>query len=496
MGFLKAFAASPAAILLCLLAGGFVGWSVPSASAPLLVLGKIYLSLVNLVAIPLMVVATFFGLRQVLALPSPAWRSFFIVALAIGLVAAGALAGTAYGVVTGPGQSITPGERAYLGSVVQGADGQAGNVELNLYGPADVPASTLQNLWSTYLPDNFFRALAMGQSLGIFTCAILFGLAFASMPKAANGALMGIFDAIYRTFEVIISRVNLFIPLLAFGIAADFAARAEPQTLHAMSSFLTSFIGLALLLSLLAITLVWKSSGGTLSHVVRSLKTPALISLTSASSTASIPDTIRAMSATMGYSRGIVELVVPAASIFVRTGSAVYFALLAVFVANIYGLDLVTSDLVVICLGATVAAFVSSGSNSIVTVGSGSIVLSMLNLPVEAALALFLAIDLICEGPRNLLSMLCSCVLIVLVCRGLPSERVATAPEDEAGPRPVQLVFTKLSALAALVIFVILAALVTIAGIGVGQRMGLIDPPLGNTPVLSRGAVVDNSAYT
>jgi aerobic C4-dicarboxylate transport protein len=496
MGFLKALAQSPLALLLCLLAGVVAGVVVPSLAESAFVLGQVYLALINMVAIPLMVVATIFGLRQTMALPLPARRSAMIVVLGFGLVFLAASIGTGLGYLAGPGQHMDADSRAYLGAVVLSADGAAGNAEISLFGVDAEDALPAPRLWAILLPDNFFRALAQGQTLGILSCAILFGLAFAAMGKTRSNMLMNVFEAIYRTFEVIIYRVNLFIPVLAFGMAAHFAANVDGQILRSMGSFVAVFVAASLALATVSIVLVWRSVGTSLGMVLSSLKTPILISLTSASSTASVPDTIRAMSAKLGYSRGIVELVVPAASIFVRAGSAVYFALLAVFVANIYGHALNGTELVLICVGAAMSAFASAGASSFAIVGSGSVVLSLLNLPVEAALALFLAIDLICEAPRNLLSTLCCCVLIVLVCRGLPSERMDARLVDVPGPAaPIQLKFTRESAFVALLCSAVLAALIVLAGIGVGQKVNRIDL-LGPAPIHSGELLVDNPANT
>jgi Na+/H+-dicarboxylate symporter len=303
--------------------------------------------------------------------------------------------------------------------------------------------------------------------------------------KEQSNALMGIFEAIYRALELIISRVNMFIPVLAFGMAAYFVANTEARTVHAMGSFLASFFVFAIVLSAFATGLIWKRSGLAPGVVLSALKTPALISLTSASTTATIPDTIEAMSSKLGFSRGIAELVIPISSVFMRSGAALYFALLAVFAANIYGRPVAAEEFLLICIGASMAAFASAGNNSLAAVGFASLVLTMLKLPIEAALALFLAIDLVCEGPRNLLTLLFACVLIVLVSGGLPSERVEPVTAADASPlQPVRFVFSRASVLLALACVLLVAILITIAGVGVGMRNSeaVPVPPLVMTP--------------
>jgi aerobic C4-dicarboxylate transport protein len=496
VGRLNALAGSPLLLIACLVGGGLVGWLTPAVGASFFVLSQIYLSLISFVAIPLMVIATFFGLRQTLDKPYPASRSLMILIFAIGLVFSCAVVGTAYGLIANPGHGMGMEVRSHLGSVVLGADGSAGNAEVFLFTPDSTGPLAIKHAWSDLISDNLFRSLVQGQSLGVLSCAIFFGLAFASMPKSSTGVLMGVFEAAYRAFELIIFKANLFIPVLVFGMTAHFVANTNATTLLAMSSFLQTFLGLVVLLSSLGIYIVWKNTDVSLATVLKSLKTPVLISLTSGNSAASIPDTIRAMSSKLGFSRGIVELVVPAGSLFVRAGSAVYFSVLAIFVANIYGHDLTGSDALAICFGSAMAAFASAGRNSAAVVGAGSIVLSMLNLPVEAALALFLAIDLICEGPRNLVSLLCCCVLIAFVSKGLPSERQELkVSESKPDSLPIQFAFSIKSALAAIACAAVLAGLITVAGVSVGQRLSS-EASTGKSTVEKERAVIDNPATT
>jgi aerobic C4-dicarboxylate transport protein len=164
-----------------------------------------------------------------------------------------------------------------------------------------------------------------------------------------------------------------------------------------------------------------------------------------------------------------------------------------VFVANLYGRTLSAEELILTCVGACIAAFASAGNNSAANVGYAGLVLALLQLPAEAALALFLAIDLICEGPRNLLTLMFTCLLISLVSRGLPSERVA-AGDASAGAvlRPIRFAFTRADLVVGVGCCLLVAALLVMLGIGVGMRRGAETPlrattlGLDNAPLLKR----------
>jgi len=471
MGFLKKLSSSGITLLACLVAGALVGRFLPDWGAAAAVLGQIYLGVVGMAALPLLVVATFFGLRQTLSLPKPANRILMIAAFAVVLVAVCAVVGTCVGSLVHPGGGLDRGTRGYLGALVQQAGAAAGDNDM-LLDASTAPPGPDDSRWAADLvPDNFFQVLAEGRSLGILLCAIIFGLAFAAMGRGQNNALTSVFEAIYRALEAIISRVNLFIPVLVFGMAAYFVAKTDARTVAAMSSFIGWFLLLALLLSVAALVVIQRQCGLPLGAVMRALKAPALISLTSASTTASIPDTIEAMSSRLGFSRGIVELITPISSVFLRSGSALYFALVAVFVAGLYDRTLGPPELALTCAGAFLAAFASAGNNSAANVGYAGLVLGLLQLPAEAAIALFLAIDVICEGPRNLLTLMFACALMAIVSSGLPSERSAAV--DAGGPpalRPVRFAFTRTDLLIGAGCVCVVAVLLVVLGIGVGMK--------------------------
>jgi aerobic C4-dicarboxylate transport protein len=410
---------------LAILAGVTVGSLYPDAAKVALTLSNVYLAVINMAALPLLVVATFFGLRQIVLLPKPGKRFILIGLVACILVYCAALLGVAAGIFIEPGNGLDDASRKYLGLLVQRAGGEAQNTDLSLISSNQVEGSQV-NAVSDLVPDNFFYALASGKSLDILICALVFGFAFSAISKYQSSSLNSIFEAIYRAFELIIFKINAFIPVLVFGSAAFFSATTDFRSLNAMSGFLGWFCLFVFCLFVLAISIVSKISGLSVRSVALCLKTPILVSLTSSSASASIPDTIEALSAKIGFSRGIVELITPISSVFVRSGSALYFTLLAIFVANLYGRSLSLEELFLLSVTAAVAAFASAGNNGIANIAFAGTVLQSLQLPVEAAVILFLAIDLICEGPRNLLTLMSTCVLVAVVSRGLPSEQVTS----------------------------------------------------------------------
>lgn len=470
MGLLRFIANSPMALLVCALAGGVVGWFMPFVSQAALLVGQLYMAFINLAAFPLLVVITLFGLKRTLQLPRPVSRFLMMSVYAIMIVVLCAVTGVVFASMLGLGQHLDQEKLHYLGSVVQAAGGETVDARMEFFGKEHAQQNAAAQ-WAAMVPQNYFKVLTEGKILGILICTIILGIGTAWVDKKKAASLMDILDGIYRALELIISQVNMFIPLLVFAMSAYFAATATPASLNALGRFIAVYAGMALSISGLAVFFISQRTKLSFYAVVSALKTPMLISMTSSNATASIPDTIHAMSSRLGYSRGVVEFVVPAASVFMRSGAALYFAAVAVFIGNMYGQALDLESFVMISLAASWAAFASSGHSGVAVVGFTAVVLHTLQLPVEAGLALFVAIDHLCEGPRSLLSLMLGCVLIVVVSQGLPSERV----ESQAifGPmtqQKIRFTFTLNALLLAVGCFVLMAALIVMLGVGVGMR--------------------------
>ncbi|ACC75055.1 cation:dicarboxylase symporter family transporter [Paraburkholderia phymatum] len=474
MRTLRTLSQSTLGLIACLALGGLCGMFAGPVGEFAYFIGQLYLSVVNMAAIPLLVVATFFGLRQVIALPMPRTRVGTIVALAFASVVISAIVGTLTGLLVMPGEHLPASAHAQLGELVLKSGSDADEVRVTMFDRAVGTSDTANRVLSIVdiFPDNFYRALAEGRSLGILTGTLLFGMAFAALSREQTKMLSNVFEGVYRSLETIIAHANLLIPVLVLGVAANLTSHTQSATLDAMSSLLLCFAASTSLLAAVAIGTIATRAGQPFFRVLGSLKAPLLIGLTSGSATAPIPHTIEAMSERLGFSRGVVELVVPFGSVFVRAGSALYYTLATVFVANLYERPLGVGEMTAICAASVIAAFISAGQNGVATVGYTGLVLSLLNLPVEAAGVLLVTVDLICEGPRNVLSLLSVCTVIALVSAGLPSERVATVePRGLAELNSVlRFTFTRGQLLLAVSCVVVAASLIVLMGIGVGAR--------------------------
>jgi Na+/H+-dicarboxylate symporter len=321
------------------------------------------------------------------------------------------------------------------------------------------------------VPDNFFRALSLGHVNTILVGALIFGASFALYTGKRKNALMENFEGIYRTLERIISHANTFLPVVVFVTAAGFVATTDKRTLVATSSFLATFFCLSALVCSVALIYIWRRAGTSLLTTLGALKTPIVISLTAASTTAAIPDAIEGLATRLGFSRGLSEFIVPMASVFVRCGVALYFALFAIFVAQLYGMEIGPVEFVLIVFGASGAALFSAGQPGLASLSQMGFVLHLLNLPIEAAIPIALAIELLCEGLRSAMTLLTTCAIVAFTSERTEAVR-ASAPDLAQHIPDEKLIFSfsRLNAAIILASAFFAGILIIIAGIGVGMR--------------------------
>jgi Na+/H+-dicarboxylate symporter len=154
-----------------------------------------------------------------------------------------------------------------------------------------------------------------------------------------------------------------------------------------------------------------------------------MLAFSTASSSVALPVSIEAARDRLGISNEVASFVLPTGVTLNKNGAAVYKAVTAVFIANLYGIALGPGTLLTIVLVSTVAAFSGAGvpGSSLVTT---LIVLNAIGLGAhsEAAIALVVAVDRPLDMVRTMVNTLANLVGAAWISR---SEIPATTSRNE-----------------------------------------------------------------
>ncbi len=464
-----AYATHPLLLLLCAAAGTVLGMAPPAWSLP--ALGVVYVStaLLNLICMPLLVLATVSGLRHLMGLPNPAYRLGMIAVASASLMLICAVAGIVVAQGWQVGGQLSANDQLTLGRLIMS---QAPVGETFSLGGSQGLGET-QRGWT--IPSNVFFALTSGDLVAVMFCTLFFGLAFTVQRGPMSDTTVNMLDAISRALEKSISMVNLAMPLLVLAYAAQIASQWNPTLVRAMSGYLLAFWCLCSILAVLMLLLLVKLTQAPWVQILQSLKEASVISLVSASPLAAVPASIEGLSSRLGFSRGIVDMLMPTSAVFLRTGAAMQFAMLGVFVAQLYGHPITLLEMLGLAPVAVMAALASAGSTGLASLGFAVSVVAYLRLPHEAALPLFAAVHIFSEGPARLLSLLSSYVMIVFVCGGLPKERTTVSSDLQLFDGPVRFTLSRPTAIIMLSCFLMAGLLSLVLGVALGLRQLEID---------------------
>lgn len=452
----------PFTLIACLLGGGVLGLFHPPGSGFVGMVGEMFSRLLEMAALPLLMVATAFGLRNLAGLPQRGRRLLTLIFGALGVTLIAGLTGALLAQWAGPGRDLGVAEQQALGALILetgAADDLIALVPEEGAEPETPPRGPI--------PDNLFAALVRADLAGMLLGALLFGLGFAAQPRENSRQLARYLEALYRTLENLIGKANLLLPLLAFGMAHQITTSLDPDSLPLLGNLLQTLVLASLVPAVLAIWLISRQARCSPWQALSALREPLTIGLVSPTPAAAIPSTIEALSERLGFSRGIAELLVPAGSIFQRAGVVLHTAVVTMFVAQLYA---ESPPWMLVGVQAVLATLILNPSGQHNALAPASLVLLWNQLPFEGVLPVLLLADRLCQGPRQILGLLCIGALGGQVSRGLLSEKRAL-PVKETGPAPWRMALTRRTAVTILACIILTGGLVTLAGIGTGMRL-------------------------
>jgi Na+/H+-dicarboxylate symporter len=245
------------------------------------------------------------------------------------------------------------------------------------------------------VPKNLIKAMAENQVLPIILFSLFFGAVLTTLGARGETAIRffeGANEAIMKMVRLIMwaAPVGIFALVAArLGAAGGFSDFGKELTL--LMKYAGTVIGGLLIHGLVVLPLVlWIFAKRSPLKFARGMANALLTAFSTASSSATLPVTIRSVEAN-GVSARTTSFVCPLGATINMDGTALYEAVAAIFIAQAYGIDLSFGMQVVVFFTATLAAIGAAGipEAGLVTM---VVVLKAAGLPLEGV-TLLLVID-------------------------------------------------------------------------------------------------------
>jgi proton glutamate symport protein len=389
-------------------------------------IGLLFLAMIKMVVVPLVFCSLLVGVaslgdfRKLGRLGGRTIGFFFattVVALTIGVGLANLIA---------PGTLLSESDRMrLLASYSDGASSTVANA-------AQAPSFSEQIVG--IVPTNPIASMANGEMLQIIFFALMLGIALTLMdPKKARSVV----ELTDRINEAMVMLVHIAMKLAPVGVAAllfKVAGTTGVSVLLALAAY-----GGVVLLGL-SIHLCF-TYGGVLRFGARlsfwgflgAIREALLLAFSTSSSSATLPVTMRCCEERVGIKRETTSFVLPLGATVNMDGTALYQGVAALFIAQIYGMDLSLGEQITIVASATMASIGAAG-----VPGAGMITLAMVltavGVPTEG-LALVLGVDRLLDMFRTAVNVVGDSTACAFMAR-LEGEKLQlmSAAEDQADP--------------------------------------------------------------
>lgn len=389
-------------ILVGLILGIIVGavfFGNPAVETYLQPLGTIFINMIKMIVVPIIVSTLIVGvagtgdIKQLGKLGGKTMLYFQVVsliAIIVGLSAA---------------NIFKPGEGVDMSTLSKGDIGQY------VQTTEEVKSGGVMDTIVNIVPSNIIQSMSEGNMLSIIFFSVLFGLGVAAVGEKGKPVLaffQGTADAMFWVTNLIMK----FAPVGVFGLIGVTVSKFGLASLVSLGKLMILVYLTMAFFVIVVLGIIAKIVGTSIFDIIKLLKEELVLAYSTSSSETVLPKLMEKMEK-FGGPKDIVSFVIPTGYSFNLDGSTLYQALAAIFIAQMYGIDLsITAQI-------TLVLVLMITSNGIAGVPGVSFVvllatLGTVGIPLEG-LAFIAGVDRLLDMARTVVNVLGNALATVVI---------------------------------------------------------------------------------
>lgn len=288
-------------------------------------------------------------------------------------------------------------------------------------------------------PSNPFQSFTQGKMLQVIVFAVLFGIAMA-MAGEAGKRIGNLFEDLNTVIMKLVTILMNLAPWGVFALMAKLFASIDPITIVSLIKYFALVLVVLAIHAFVSYAVILKVLTGLNPIMLyRKMRDAALFAFSTASSSATLPVTLETATKKLGVKNSVASFTVPLGSTINMDGTAIMQGVATVFIAQVYGVDLSTTDFIMVVLTATLASIGTAG-----VPGVGLLMLAMVlnqvNLPVEG-IALIIGVDRLLDMTRTAVNVTGDCMVACIVGKSESELDVDVFNNPDAGQDEEQIDF-------------------------------------------------------
>jgi Na+/H+-dicarboxylate symporter len=250
------------------------------------------------------------------------------------------------------------------------------------------------------IPENPAQSMADGKMLQIIFFALVSGVAVTYLQEEKKILIITFFDGIT---DITIQIVEMIMKLAPYGVFALVASviglYGTTIILTLLSYFITTMLALLVHVIIFNSAVIKIFTNLKIFEFWRGIYPALLVAFSTSSSSATIPVSIECAEKNLKAKPEVASFVLPLGATINMDGTAIFQGVSAIFIANVYGMDLTLFDQLTIIFTATLASIGTAGAPQVGIIML-TLVLQSIGIPLEG-IALILGVERFLDMART-----------------------------------------------------------------------------------------------
>lgn len=338
--------------------------------------GNLFMQLIKMVVVPLVLFSLIGGAAS-LGKSSSAGKIGLLTFAYYGVTTAAAVAlGILFSELFRPGAGIDM-------AALSGAAVQVDHIE---------ESTKIPGFWETvtgFVPANPFQALVDGNILQIIVFAMFMGFASTYLEEKKKAVIINFFNYMTELFIKVMTGIMYAAPIGVFCLMADATGTFGYAMLAKILYLILLYVAVLIIVTygLIGGSVAMFSKCTTYAQFFKSMWKVQVFAFSTASSMATLPLNMNTSIKELGVSKETTSFALPLGATINMNGNAAYYAMAALFIAQMYGMELSFSQYIAIIITSTLGAVGQAGvpGPTLLVVA----VLAAAGIPLEALPILF-----------------------------------------------------------------------------------------------------------
>lgn len=353
--------------------------------------GDIFVRLLNMIAVPLVFASLLVGAASLSDLKNVARIGGKTVLLFMFTTVIAITTGLLFANIFQPGNFMPPETKMMLLQTF--SDEASSKVQQEV-------SVNIVDFFVNIVPRNPFKAIADGDFLQVVFFAILTGIFLTQIPKDKSKTIINFFDGLSSAMILLVEKVMLIAPFAVFALISATVAEFGFNILQTLLMYVVTVMsGLIFLMIFVYPTLLKTIARQKVLPIYKALRQVMIVAFSTSSSAATLPLEIDVAEKKLGVSNKIASFVLPLGATVNMDGTAMYQAVAAMFIAQVYGIEMDLTKQITIVITAVLA---SIGTAPVPGVGLIMLIIVLRSVGIpEEGIALILGVDRVLDMART-----------------------------------------------------------------------------------------------